>query len=182
VKEHYKSIEGDIFTERFGKPSVIQMYLPRVLSVEDAEVSLKNWALDERKFAIFVCAAAAVSPTGMKENRQACRAAITQLENLWRLTYDETFKLTASKASSVKGFEKVRAERNRDLYRHLKETQPMVHVNVNRLNTPAQCDGAKMTPLFRRPKAQRLAFFRSLFTRDRLASLLQASKLVVDVQ
>jgi hypothetical protein len=182
IKEHYKSIEGDIFTKRFGKPSFIQKYLPGVISAEGVEVSLTNWAIDERKFSLVPAGETAAAAQTRIANQQACRAAITQLENLWRLTYDEAFKIAAAKASASKGFEKVRAERNRDLYRHSKETPPTMRVNVNRLNTSAQCDGAKMTPLFRRPKAYRLAFFRTLFTRDHLASHLQASRLVVDVQ
>jgi hypothetical protein len=103
VKEHYKSIEGDIFTERFDKPSVIQKYLPRVLSAEDAEVCLKNWALDERKFSFIPVGETAAAAQTKIANRQACRAAITQLENLSRLTYDETFKLTARRVGRLEG-------------------------------------------------------------------------------
>lgn len=98
AKEFYKAIEGEIFTERFDKPSYIQRYLPGVMSTTACEVHLTNWACDVRKFGFAVAGESAAEVATRLANQQACQDAITALELLQTETYNEAFQEAVARA------------------------------------------------------------------------------------
>lgn len=59
---------------------------------------------------------------------------------------------------------------------------PSPTLNLATLNTRAQIDAQRTLPLFGRPKAVRIAFWRDQFTGNHLAFHLASSRDVVDIK
>ncbi|KAH4086744.1 hypothetical protein HBH70_093450 [Parastagonospora nodorum] len=79
AKDLYKTIEGYVFTERFGKPSYIQKYLPGVMS---------TMACDVHRYGSPVVRESGPETAARLACQQACQDAITALELLWSETYN----------------------------------------------------------------------------------------------
>lgn len=177
IKDHYKKIQGSICAELYGPSSFLQRWLRGELSTLSFKLPITNYAVGVR--------AQGIVPTGETPEAQGVRVAtreiyqnaLNDLQALWRNTYNEAFSLAIDQATRMAGW-----ERARDMYRNMKDAPPSSDIDVDLLNTCAQCGGTKVVPFFSRPEDQRLAVFQSLCTKDVLASHFETCCLVVDVR
>ncbi|KAH7068407.1 hypothetical protein BKA63DRAFT_570504 [Paraphoma chrysanthemicola] len=182
VKEFYKKIEGEIFTERFVNRSFFRRYLRGRLCALHCEVHLTNWTIDARICEFMQDGETPQQVATRLANRQAYLQAVNDLQDLWRRFYAEGHKWAVADVAKATGFALVRARRQRDQCRSLQAQPPALRINVATLNNAAQAEQAKLLPIDVRPQAQRLAYWRDSFSRDMLASHLESSRHVVDVR
>lgn len=142
-----------------------------------------NWSLEARFYEL-----APPNPESPQEQNirlqsaQAYRDAVSVLQDKWRDSYDEAFRLAVTAGNRQSGMSKRREERKRDFYRNRKNEIPQPAINTAVLTNRSQVRSFKHAAFANWTKPARLAEWRRHITKDVLASVLEDSRNVVDIR